>query len=337
MPKLSQHRKLQFIQLFSLLAAGLLFVSAANAAPYSVTRYVKIDHQDRSAYVYDDDFTVLTANPYVPKTSIEVLPDNEIIWYLGAKIDVVRKNPDSSIDVLSADPSYYEMNHHLVWVYQSANKRVTDDCGFNRPLAAGSELTDMRWPSGYGYKMQGGVIFPSAWHWENPANVSTQEDVYIRFIMQLDNSPTGYKDTHVTWIDTVPCTSAFPVPSGKVEIEGPDYPVIEKSRLVSLMPHLHDHSKKIEFKLNGEKLRVFTAENAAIPVAHDDMGDGPVLLHTHAQHLPTEGLTTWSPGAHGPIMMPGDILNVRSEFRNPHAETIDNMALGILIWESLSE
>lgn len=329
-----KNSRLKAVNFCFILVAGFITVSV-NAAPYSITRYIKIDPQEQSAYVYDDSFIALPENPYVPNSSIDVLPEGEISWYLGAKIDVIRKNPDSSISVVSADPRYYEMNHHIVWAYVSDNKRLTDECGANRPLAAGSELTDLRWPSGYGYKMQGGALFPASWHWENPANLPVAEEVYLRFIIQYDNNPDAYTDTHVSWIDTVPCSSTFKVPRGTFNKIGPDFPVREKSRIVAVIPHLHDHAKKLTLKRNGKNLRVFRPANANIPVAHNDVGNGPTRWHKNPQHLPSEGLQAWSPGVHGPVLKAGDVLKVHSIFFSPHKKMIDNMAISVIIWESL--
>ena len=140
----------------------------ASAAPFTQTRYVHINHMDHSAYVYNQDFQRLPDSPFIPGTSIEVLPEGTPLWMLGATIDIVKRGADGSIDVVSDDPAYYEMNHHFTWYYYSENREVTDPCGVNIPLAAGSELTDFRMPSGYAYKLDGGFINGGDWHWANP-------------------------------------------------------------------------------------------------------------------------------------------------------------------------
>lgn len=327
---------------YKLIFSSLIFVILMTfsivviSAPYTVTRYIKVDHHGHSAYVFDENFNQLPDNPYIPHTSIEVFPSEHNVWYLGSKIDIVRKNSDGSIDVKSDDPRYYEMNHHAVWIYVSDHRKVTDVCGYNRPLAAGSELADIRFPSGYGYKIKGGALFPSTWHWENPASVPASENIYLRFSVLLDDATTDYTDTNVTWIDTVPCSSAFNVPPGNnFKIKGPDYTLPTKARIVSVTPHIHDHAKKLELRINGKKIRTFKPENAEIAVAHDDVGDGPTPLHTDKQHLPSEGLNAWSPGINGPIIYPGDVLSTHSVFNNTHARDIDNMAINTIIWEEL--
>jgi len=331
-------RKKTTLVICNITLASTLFISAVVSADiFSVTRYVKIDTETKSAYMFDENFNMLPENPFVPQASIEYLPEGQPLWYLGSKIDVVTRDSSGAINVRTTDPRYTEMNHHVVWAYVSDNKELTDQCGYNRPLAAGSEMTDVQFPGGYGYKMDGGAFFAANWHWTNPAKIPVHEEVYLRFVTQYDDSPSGYRDLNVSWVDMVPCDSTFIVKPGKSKVTGPDHPVDRKARIVAVYPHVHDHNKKIKLLLNGDGLREFEPENANIAVEHDDVGQGPNPYHVDSQHLPSEGLRMWNPGINGPILNMGDNLSVMGKFNNTHDYDIDNMALFILYWEDLSQ
>lgn len=323
-------------KLFSFLVAAWFFAAAPSFADvFSMTRYVRVDHMNHTAYAYDENFKRLPDNPFIPGSSVQVLPDGVPLWLKGATIDMVRRNPDGSVDVVSSDPAYHEMNHHMVWFYASPNRVSKDNCGIDWPMASGSELTDIAFPSEYAYKLDGGYLVTGTWHWANPAGVPMDEEVYVRFVFHLDNSPSGYKDVYITWVGTSPCDEEFVVPPGKYSIEGPQLPVNEYRRLVAVYPHVHDHAKYLELRHNGDKLRRFKPEYASIPVAHDDVGEGPTPMHVSSKHLPADGLTAWTPGAQGPVVAPGDTLSAFSRFRNPHERAIDNMALFVTVWEEL--
>ena len=314
----------------------LSFTQNLFAQPYSMVRYVRVDHAAHTAYIYDEQFNKLQDSPYIAGGSIEYLPEGKTLWYLGSAIDMIRRNNNGSIDILSDNSNYTEMNHHFTFVYYTPN-RTYENCNDNMPIASGSELTDFHMPAGYAYKMDGGFINTGAWHWSNPANIDTAEEIYLRFVFELDDNPAGYKDTNVSWIDTVPCQSDFSIPHGKFTSNGPDYKIANKRRIVGVLPHIHDHSKSLELRRNGEKIRKFKPDNANIYVAHDDVGDGAVPLHTSDEHLPTEGLSAWTPGINGPIVSAGDLLNIRAKFNNPHQQSIDNMAIMFVYWEDLSQ
>lgn len=311
--------------------------ATAVAQPFVSTRYVGIDHAGHTAYLYDEQFQRLPDSPYVAGTSMETLPEGKPLWLLGAKVDVVKRAADGSIDVVSDDPAYYEMNHHFTWIYHSDLRPVTDPCGINQPLAAGSELTDFRLPAGYGYKLDGGFWHGGAWHWANPAGVPHHEAVYLRFSLLLDDQDSGYRDVNVTWVDAEPCDSEFTVPPGRSTKHGAPVPVDRNARIVAVVPHVHDHARHLSLRRNGKKLRKFKPMPARIGTAHDDVGGGAVPLHTHKGHLPTEGLTPWTPGVHGPVVRAGDRLSAHGRFRNPHDRPIDNMALFIVFWEALAD
>ena len=54
------------------LLTSMLVTSVASAEVFDVTRYVKIDHQTHSGYMYDENFVMLPENPFVPGASIDV-------------------------------------------------------------------------------------------------------------------------------------------------------------------------------------------------------------------------------------------------------------------------
>lgn len=314
-------------------------VSESQAEVFSKTRYVRIDHHMHTAYVYDEAFHQLPDNPAIPDTSIESLPEGKPLWFLGFNVDVVKRHEDGMVEVVSHDPAYFEMIHHLVITYTSPNRPNVDRCT-NRPIGAGSELTDVSWPAGYAYKMDGGALLPSSWHWQNPANVPHHEEVYLRFIELFDDASI-YRDTQVTWIgsgtETEPCQEEFAIPPGKSEKHGLPVVAPEDMRLLLVVPHTHDHVKYIELRVNGQKLRRFKPVYAPVPVMHDDVGEGETPSHVHKDHLPSQGLSLWARGFYGPVVKEGDELSTYGKFKNPHSRSIDNMVLFATVWEPVSK
>ncbi len=333
-------RKNQCLISFSIAVFFLLmFVMQNSYAAASVkTRYVGIDLvDDTTSYVFDENFKQLPDNPKNSKTSIELLPKDNAFWYTGSTIDVIRRNDDGSIDVLSNNPAYSEMVHHMVWGYSSPNRIRDYKCGIARPLGAGSELSDIIFPKGYAYKMDGGVLLPVAWHWENPASVPVSEKIYLRFKINIEDNATAYQDINIDWIDTVACKSAFIIPPGKSKKIGELYTVKTDRQIVGIFPHVHDHSKEFKLKSTHGTIRSFKPENQKIPVAHDDVGQGPTLLHVDENHLPVNGLYSWLPGDSGPIISAGETLWMESEFDNPHPIDIDNMAITTIMWVPITK
>ncbi len=314
-----------------------LFILSAHAKIFTKVYYVKVDHIDKTAYMFDNNFKKLVDSAYVPNTSMEIFPSGKPYWYLGLKSDVIRKNGDGSIDVVTHDPRYYEMNHHFVMAYGSEKKPATDECGFSRPIAVGSEMTSFSFPAGYAYKMDGGVLTGGSWHWSNPAKVPTSEDIYLRFIATFDDSPKGYKDVNVSWIDMVPCSSTFAVKSGESEYTGPKQVAKEDMRIVMVLPHIHDHAKKFELLHNGKKLRKFKIGYQSVPVEHNVASGGLTPIHTDKDHLPADGMPVWKPGVFGKIIKKGDYLSVKGEFKNPHPRSIDNMLIALIFWEPVKK
>jgi hypothetical protein len=300
-----------------------------------ITAYVGVDTVDHSAYVFDENFEPMPDNPVLPKTSYIPLPDNQVLWYVASNIDVVRRHDDGRIEELSDDPAYSEMIHHLVWGYSAPNRQRDFECAYPWLIPVGSELTNFHFPKGYAYKLDGGVLFP-IWHWENPANVAATEKIYLRFHIIVDDQDAGYKDTNIDWVDAVPCVSGFTLHPGKSKKVTPKSLVTSDRRIVAVIPHIHDHGDEIKLKSSHGTLREFKPDYQNIPVAHDDVGQGPSLLHTHEDHLPVNGLYPWTPGQYGPVIKAGESLWLETEYNNPHAIDIDNMLITFIFWEPLS-
>jgi hypothetical protein len=320
--------------IFSIAVMFVFNLQQAHANPRIMTFYVEIDSVDNTAYVFDESFNKLPEFPRNPKTSMMVFPDNEPFWYVGSNIDVVRRNSDESIDVLSDDSAYAEMIHHLVWIYSTPNRTRDYTCGAALLVPVGSELTNFYFPKGYGYKIDAGVLFP-VWHWENPANVDINQKLYLRFNFIIDEQIAGYKDTNIDWVDNVPCGSSFPIPPGESKVVSPKKLVNTDRRIIAVIPHIHDHGDDIKLKSTSETIYEFKPEYTNYPVAHDDMGQGPVLWHNDEKHLPVNGLYPWTPGKYGPIIKAGESLWIESKFKNPHAVDIDNMLIAFVFWEAL--
>ncbi|MFV2060132.1 MAG: hypothetical protein ACC653_05570 [Gammaproteobacteria bacterium] len=306
----------------------------AQAEQKLITAYVGVDAVENSAYAYDENFVRMPDNPVIPKTSYIPLPENQALWYVASNIDIVRRNDDGSIDIVSDNPAYSEMIHHLVWGYTAPNRQREFECGYPWLIPVGSELTNFHFPKGYAYKLDGGALFP-IWHWENPANVAAAEKIYLRFQILVDDKDAGYKDTNIDWVDTVPCVSGFSVPPGKSKKVSPKWPVNSDRRIIAVLPHIHDHGDEIKFKSTQGTIREFKPEYQNIPVAHDDVGQGPTLLHSHKDHLPVDSLYAWTPGQYGPVIKAGDSLWLETEYDNPHDIDIDNMLIVFIFWEKL--
>ena len=111
------------------------------------------------------------------------------------------------------------MVHHFVMTYMSPQRPNVDPCG-NRPIATGSELTDVWFSTGYAYKMHGGALAVTDYHWDRPVDIPHDEEVYLRLISVFDDHEGGYRDAHLTWIEMSPCEQDFSVPPGESEKEG---------------------------------------------------------------------------------------------------------------------
>lgn len=308
----------------------------ARAEIIEKTRYVSVNHQQHTAYIYDEMFNRLPDNPYVPGTSIEMLPEDQTYWMLGYNVDIVRRNRSGELEDVTALPEYSEMNHHLVMIYMSEDRPLPQTCVLHSsPVVVGSEFTDINLPEGYAYKLRGGALMGASWHWTNPAGRPHDEEVYIRFKYKLDTENQGYKNTHVSWISAEPCNEDFSVPPGEFVKISPDYPVLKRQRLVLSQPHVHDHAKKMALLNDGKKVLQIKPGYTSTYVAHDDVGEGETSWHMDKDHLPVGGLPTWAPGKNGPVFEAGSTLSAQGKFKNPHPQSIDNMLIFFNFWEEL--
>ena len=329
----------------SAVLAASLWAGTATAAPFSQVYYVGVDytqpdHHHQTAHIYDARLQPLPPAGD-PRTSRIELASGRPVWLLGVKVDMVARKPGTgTFRVVSQEPAYHEMNHHFTLRHAGSSRTAYDRCGI-RPFAAGSELTDLILPDGYGYHIRDGHLEGGAWHWANPFKVATGEEVYLRLTVLLDDAPTGYRDTNVTWVTANPCGDKLTIPGAPVEgeplpyrVDGPRYPAPVPGRVVFVAPHLHDHARGTELFIGGRMVHRFVPDNADIPVAHDDAGEGSRGVHRHPGHLPNGGLPTWGPGAHGPRFAAGDALRAGATFANPHVEAIDNMDILMVFWEA---
>ncbi len=320
---------------YSIMVVVLFFnLQAVHASQRLLTTYYGIDTVNNTAYAYDENFVQLPDNPQDPKSSVVLFPKDKPLWYVANTFDVVRRNDDGSLDILSDDPAYSEMVHHLVWGYTAPNRTYKYQCGVALLMGAGSELTNFDFPKGYAFKLDGGALFP-IWHWENPANVPVSEKIYLRINVLVDDQQSDYKDTNVEWVDAQACNSGFALAPGKTKKVTPKLQMSSDRRIVAVIPHIHDHGSKIKLMSSNGELHEFKPENQNIPVAHDDMGQGPTPIHSHKGHLPVNGLYNWTPGKYGPVIKAGESLWVKTEYNNPHSIDIDNMLINIVFWEAL--
>lgn len=361
-------------KIISLALAGMIVSLChfpAQATSYDSTRYVRIDLKDHTAFIYDENFRQLPAAPDRKRTSAEFFPQGESRWFLGYDVDVVRRNADGSTQILSSDPAYSEMNHHFIFRYvrdvpppqEKGSGRILqkiseDDqrrnhkkkfCGqypltevppfptFCDFISTGSELTGFRLPKGYGIEVKGGYLRGGTWHWDHSAEVSKDEEIYLRYVLHWDDNPTGYRSTYVAWISVDLPKLSFCIEPGSSQIEGPDYEVNQPIRIVAIIPHTHDHTRYLELRRNDKPLRRFSPKKALFPAKHTSCGMESTPLHASPDHLSVRGLTPWTPGEKGPVLKAGDKLKVFASFSSPHKRPIDNMIILKTYWESLQD
>jgi hypothetical protein len=108
---------------------------------------VEIEHHTHRAYVYDEALQRLPDPPHLPGSRIEAFPEGRPLWLLGFNVDVMQRHADGTIEVMSHDPAYVEMVHHLVLTSSSPTRPTVARCT-HRPIGTGSELTTVSWPAG---------------------------------------------------------------------------------------------------------------------------------------------------------------------------------------------
>lgn len=247
---------------------------------------------------------------------------------------------------MTNDPQFTEMNHHFVTEFYGGPHAVADPCNLKRPVGAGSELTTLAFPSGYGFSANEEFLHGWQWHWANPNDVSipANASVYIRFTLRFHvTSAQAYNDTKVAWLHANSGTACDPhlcVGSGGSTVTGPDYTAATAGRIVLAMPHVHDHATAIRLmrRVSGNPTTVKsfdTFNDIEYDAAHACDHENEVAWHNHdgtqdTGHLPVGGHDAWAPGSGGPTFSSGDKFYAEAAFDNPHEESIDNMAIVVI-------
>ena len=320
----------------TLLVVGLMSLQlfACNHGTYALVRYIGMDTVTGTAFIYDENFNVLPLAPGSTNSSAMYFPAGESTWMRSFYADVITRDQAGNITLVTNDPDYSEINHHLVMAYEGGIKGPTL-CGFPQtPTGAGSEFSDLELPGSYAYQFDGGYLYPWSWHFmATPGAPGNGEEVYIQLTFTMDDVDRGYTDLDAGWLDVGNCSVFLCVDSGNQDLNSFPVPIpVNNKRLVAAFPHLHDHAQFMEIRHNGQLIHTTYPANANIPTAHDDCGGGATPTHSHPGHLPPKGLTAWTPGAAGPLLSLGDTLQVRAVFDNPHPVAIDNMAFYIAFW-----
>jgi hypothetical protein len=331
---------------YGIVAAAAFTSLSAWATPYTTTRYVKIDTVGMTGFIFDESFNQLPTSPFRPDTSGENLP-NTVQWLLGVDADVVRRESTGAVKVLSKDPRYSQLPHHVIWKYMNSSRPDKDPCGI-LPFAQSRDLLALRFPAGYAYKMQGGNLGLYDFHWTNSDNVPDNGDLYVRVVMHWDDDNSGgYRDMNVTWVGLNPCYEEVDFAPGKTDLTGPAYNLNQRARVVAVAPHTKDHANFIELidtkgsDSNGKPDVLFHVDpvHYPSPSAHygspNRMDPPTVPWHRSEEHIPVDGLYLWLPGERGPILEPDDKLTSHIVMNNPHDAAVENSSIFLVYWEPL--
>ncbi|OEZ54733.1 hypothetical protein [Duganella sp. HH105] len=320
-----------------LLLAAVLAPALAHAAPYTTTRYIRIDLKTDTGYSYDENFNRLPDSPQRPGASQETLPEGVTRWFLGADVDVIKRHPDGRLEVVSHKPAYSQLPHHYIFTYQTSSRPAKDECGI-LPLAVGRDLLDLRFPAGYAFAMKGGTLGGLDFHWTNSANVPETEELYVRFNMHWDEGTTRYRDFNITWVGLNPCREEVVIPTGTHVVNGPKHTLGEAARIIEVAPHVMDHADYLDVRINNHKAYRFEPTYASNPAAHYGAGEGAptVPLHVHPKHIPQNGAPIWMPGIYGPKVAGDDVITARLSVTNPHKQPIENSGILLVFWEPLN-
>lgn len=309
--------------------------------------YVKMDYwvspsqQSAEAWHFDEDnngdWTQLPNHPNPPDARTrakfridDLLKDSLIeddwVWFLAVEsIQVVGGNDPENFQVLSGENEYSEMIDMMVFgldgdpIYLDPH----DPCGSRIwPIATGSEMTSYELdphpdnhlvvePKHYGMLMhQDWLLEAAAWRWKNPAGVSANENVYIRFTLKFDyvKRPNDYLYTNcgVSWISAGGgCAYNFCVTDAQTTVTGSvfDLGALDRGPILVAVPHTLDHTTNVRFyKRVGQQdtlliERTPTNSNNHY-TAHKCEPDGATISwHNHssgsAGHLVKGGLAQW--------------------------------------------
>ena len=331
MPSLQHYRN-------ALLLAAVLGPALSHAAPYTTTRYIRIDLKNDTGYSYDENFNRLPDNPQRPGASAETLPEGVTRWFLGADVDVVKRHPGRppGSDVAQAG-LLRSCRTTTFFSYQTTSRPAKDECGI-LPLAVGRDLLDLRFPAGYAFAMKGGTLGGMDFHWTNSANVPESEELYVRFNMHWDEGTTKYRDFNITWVGLNPCREEVVVQPGTHVVTGPKHTLGESARIIEVAPHVMDHADYLDVRINDHKAFRFEPTYASNPAAHYGAGEGAptVPLHVHPKHIPQNGAPIWMPGIYGPKVAGDDVITARLSVTNPHKQPIENSGILLVFWEPLN-
>jgi hypothetical protein len=324
----------------AVLASGSVFSwgqTGSAGTKFQTIRYVRVDPVRQTALMFDEKFEPLGVAPRSIAAGAEFFDASRPLWLTAVQVDMARRK-GGQVEIVSDDPAYRTMCHHVVMGVAGGNKSGSlDPCRTQRPVGTGKELQNWTMPEGYAYKIQGGYFYVWDAHFINPAAVNLgEEEVYVRFTLSWDRAEGGYIDTECTWVDAGArgCISTFCVPPGRSTKES-STPVSLRSegRIVLTGSHTHNHALLIELLLNDKVLHEYTPVNSNTFDAHDDCGQGEVTWHKHEGHLPRGGMPLWAPGKGGPIVKTSDVLKVRGTFDNPHDRLMDEMIIVPVFWE----
>jgi len=333
-------------QVLLTIVAAFLLSSPTWAGLVADVFYVKMDFTlAETAFVYQLDakgnLVPLPVSRVDRRTGEIDYSKRGVLWLLGVETHVVRRTPDGilsePLEQVEDMDRYSRANHHLVFSHVSRTKPPTEIfMDGQRVIAIGQEFTDLWFPAGYAYKISDGYMYPWNWHWHNFGGVPDDEEVYVQVIAYYDDDPdAGYRDLNVFWYDAQPLVSEFCTQPGRRSYDGFRWPVLERQRVVAIMPHVHDHAEQMELVHNGQTRAVFTGEFATRYTYHRS--------HNRCQNYPwalEEGslvpktLNMWYPEEEL-IFSPGNTVMARSVYNNPHAGPLDAMAIMVTYYERL--
>jgi hypothetical protein len=195
--------------------------------------------------------------------------------------------------------------------------------------------------------MEGGILYGWNWHFHNVGGLPRDEEVYLQIINTFDDEDRGYKDTNVSWIDTVPVQAEFCVGPGDNVYESIiQYPIPQRTRPVAVVPHIHDHGYLLEMVKDGQVVLSFEPTLVNDYTYHINHFNGRcatnVFWHRHDGHIQTKSLQpwVWDP-ATDLVFERGSSVWVRSYYNNPHTNfegqpiSIDGMGILVTFWEAV--
>ncbi len=326
------------------------------AQSWTETYYIQLtfgDMANSTAHMFDSNFNPLPTASWNSKSSAVTYAVGSPRLMTGASFAMMTRDGTGKLTDVSGMPCYTEMNHHLVLAAS-----FTQYGGYVEfPVTAGSELTSLKMPAGYGYPMEGVELGPAEWHWANLTALAGLDEgglggssdlgIYLKMELAFSDDPT------LQWV-----LSAWAgeldlcIAENTSDMNYTTVPLLlhpkKQTRIVLALPHIHDHVKQAELRRKTpgpgmSLLHRYTPDNSlAYPVEHDDCAafGQPTAWHAHGSgvgHLPVGGLQAhvFAPGSAGPVIAAGEQIVVEGTFNNPHSQPIDNMLIYIVYYEIL--